>query len=78
MQGHVAIWRFPPQPFASLSVISATFHSKRFAQSQGSGRLLLELRKAFFLNPAKLNQTRVARWFVFKPKIPIWVNFGGP
>jgi hypothetical protein len=19
---------------------------------------------------------RVARWFVFKPKIPIWVNFG--
>jgi hypothetical protein len=22
--------------------------------------------------------TRVARWFVFKPKIPIWVNFGGP
>jgi hypothetical protein len=23
-------------------------------------------------------QTRVARWFVFKPKIPVWVNFGGP
>jgi hypothetical protein len=21
---------------------------------------------------------RVARWFVFKPKIPIWVNFEGP
>jgi hypothetical protein len=21
--------------------------------------------------------SRVARWFVFKPKIPIWVNFGG-
>jgi hypothetical protein len=21
---------------------------------------------------------RVARWFVFKPKISIWVNFGGP
>jgi hypothetical protein len=21
---------------------------------------------------------RVARWFVFKPKIPIWVNFGRP
>jgi hypothetical protein len=21
--------------------------------------------------------TRVARWFVFKPKIPIWVIFGG-
>jgi hypothetical protein len=23
-------------------------------------------------------RTRVARWFVFKPKIPIWINFGGP
>jgi hypothetical protein len=22
--------------------------------------------------------TRVAKWFVFKPKIPIWVYFGGP
>jgi hypothetical protein len=21
--------------------------------------------------------SRVARWFVFKPKIQIWVNFGG-
>jgi hypothetical protein len=21
---------------------------------------------------------RVARWYIFKPKIPIWVNFGGP
>jgi hypothetical protein len=22
--------------------------------------------------------TRVARWVVFNPKIPIWENFGGP
>jgi hypothetical protein len=22
--------------------------------------------------------TRVARWYIFKPKIPIWVNFVGP
>jgi hypothetical protein len=21
---------------------------------------------------------RVARWFIFKPKLPIWVHFGGP
>jgi hypothetical protein len=20
---------------------------------------------------------KVARWYIFKPKIPIWVNFGG-
>jgi hypothetical protein len=23
-------------------------------------------------------QSRVARWYLFKPKIPMWVNFGGP
>jgi hypothetical protein len=23
-------------------------------------------------------RTRVARWFVFKPKVPILVKFGGP
>jgi hypothetical protein len=22
--------------------------------------------------------SRVARWHIFKPKIPLWVNFGGP
>jgi hypothetical protein len=22
--------------------------------------------------------SRVARWYILKPKIPIWVNFGGP
>jgi hypothetical protein len=25
-----------------------------------------------------LLQSRVAKWYIFKPKIPIWVNFGGP
>jgi hypothetical protein len=25
-----------------------------------------------------LLHTRVARWYIFKPKIPIGVNFGGP
>jgi hypothetical protein len=25
-----------------------------------------------------LVRRRAARWFLFKPKIPIWVNFGGP
>jgi hypothetical protein len=23
-------------------------------------------------------KSRVARWCIFKPKIPIWVNFGAP
>jgi hypothetical protein len=26
----------------------------------------------------KMDRIRVARWFVFQPKIPIWVHFGGP
>jgi hypothetical protein len=25
----------------------------------------------------KEEESRVARWQIFKPKIPIWVNFGG-
>jgi hypothetical protein len=37
---------------------------------------LMEQKKGwtFFLLPM---HTRVARWVVFKPKIPVWVNFGG-
>jgi hypothetical protein len=32
----------------------------------------------YFIQSACLRlECRVARWFVFKPKIPIWVNFGG-
>jgi hypothetical protein len=27
---------------------------------------------------AALVACRVARWFIFKPKIQIWINFGGP
>jgi hypothetical protein len=26
----------------------------------------------------KKDRTRVARWHIFKPKVPVWVNFGGP
>jgi hypothetical protein len=29
----------------------------------------------FFTNSSVHPGTRVARWFIFKPKIPIWVNF---
>jgi hypothetical protein len=34
--------------------------------------------KEFFLVSEKSLQTRVARWFIFKPKIQIWIYFGGP
>jgi hypothetical protein len=29
------------------------------------------------LPPVKASAARVARWCIFKPKIPIWINFGG-
>jgi hypothetical protein len=29
-------------------------------------------------NPLFPFESRVARWFIFKPKIPIWIEFGGP
>jgi hypothetical protein len=29
------------------------------------------------LAKAEYALARIARWFVFKPKIQIWVNFGG-
>jgi hypothetical protein len=42
---------------------------RRIHKNSGSR---LEAHLTFLKGP-----TRVARWFVFKPKIPIWVNFGG-
>jgi hypothetical protein len=32
---------------------------------------------SFFQSPSVSGPTRVARWYFFKPKIPVWVNFGG-
>jgi hypothetical protein len=39
-----------------------------------TGSFLSEEEKESFL----LMATRVARWSICKPKIPIWVDFGGP
>jgi hypothetical protein len=36
-----------------------------------------ETKKPKLLFGAFVSTYRVARWFVFKPKIPIWANFGG-
>jgi hypothetical protein len=30
------------------------------------------------VNPSQRVMSSVARWFIFKPKIKIWINFGGP
>jgi hypothetical protein len=48
--------------------------SKQFFSSNDMnyfGLLALDL-------PATGVGTRVARWFLFRPKIPIWIYFGGP
>jgi hypothetical protein len=40
------------------------------------GTRALEFPKKIFYG--QVMSSMVARWYVFKPKIPIWVNFGGP
>jgi hypothetical protein len=40
-------------------------------------RRCLQKRRVFRKSKARM-EFRVARWYIFKPKIPIWVNFGGP
>jgi hypothetical protein len=40
-------------------------------------KMFLRKENIWFQSPAEL-QSRVARWFIFKPKITIWVNFEGP
>jgi hypothetical protein len=37
---------------------------------------LQKVKKSLFIKIVKF-PNRVARWFIFKPKITIWVNFGG-
>jgi hypothetical protein len=46
---------------------------KRFQIRSAEVRQLLAEMIGTFI----LMVSRVARWFVFKPKIQIWVNFGG-
>jgi hypothetical protein len=46
------------------------FHSCRRSET---GRYLIDLICHF---APFVIATRVARWYIFKPKIPIWVNFG--
>jgi hypothetical protein len=56
-------------PFASHDPGSLLV-KKRFCQPSQNCINLCHSKFRFFI--------RVARWFLFKPKIPIWVNFGGP
>jgi hypothetical protein len=48
-----------------------------FAETQMS-RIEKKAPSIFSKQSKSFNDTRVARWFLFKPKIPVWVYFGGP
>jgi hypothetical protein len=59
---------FYPKIFESISSVN---EAKRGRGGEGGGvRFQQEITNWFF--------SRVARWFIFKPKIQIWVYFGGP
>jgi hypothetical protein len=60
----------------NISQSNKTFRKLSFAKKSAESWLQWKI----YLAIATLirNSARVARWFVFKPKIPIWVNFGGP
>jgi hypothetical protein len=63
--------------FFSKQIISRTIDFS-FADSE-----FLPISKQFFFvsffskKKKKSGSNRAARWFIFKPKIPIWANFGG-
>jgi hypothetical protein len=40
-------------------------------------RLVTLLKNKDFRFPVSIS-VGVARWYIFKPKIPIWINFGRP
>jgi hypothetical protein len=50
---------------------------KQFLQTLPLGRAEVDLTLDKFESCFR-KKIRVARWFVFKPKIPIWVKFRGP
>jgi hypothetical protein len=62
------IWQPCSRPYLSFSIEKELRHSVSFCVLLTVGRFA-SMRNGEF---------RVARWFVFKPKIPILVKFGGP
>jgi hypothetical protein len=40
--------------------------------------LVMQLAQQIILTTNAVVWIRVARWYIFKPKLPIWVHFGGP
>jgi hypothetical protein len=56
----------------------ATIWAKFFTFSSGRPACVAKQCKKVLPFAPKPIPGRVARWYIFKPKIRIWVNFGGP
>jgi hypothetical protein len=55
--------------------VATLAHKKQWMTTKSRGELL-PLFGAEHTHVQRVDGIRVARWFVFKPKIQIWVNFG--
>jgi hypothetical protein len=58
-----------------LQQSSGIFFTTQSAAAHGP---VQQRQKINFISNKIRRSSRAARWFVFQPKIPIWVNFGGP
>jgi hypothetical protein len=60
--------------------LRSIIYKKNLAETVSLNRFQTLADKEFYIFCSGILQqvSRVARWFVFKPKIAIWVNFGGP
>jgi hypothetical protein len=90
--GHcLAVLVSPPCGLRSVPLPKCQDKKKLISRKKGGGNLQIDTRKnsgekrsSGENSPKKQNVTkrgiksRVARWHVLKPKIPIWINFGGP
>jgi hypothetical protein len=66
-------------PKSGLGYILGHFFTNPSGHLAADQLLFLERRrKSLMKRVMRALVARVARWFIFKPKIQIWVNFGGP
>jgi hypothetical protein len=68
--------------FNAHIISKKTFTLAGFEPGYRRGHLLTELLTALFCQGycqvSLKSGVHIDRWFIFKPQIPIWVNFGGP
>jgi hypothetical protein len=81
--------RHPDNSFQDLSLkikIKTPFHEIELQFPDTVNDYIKDIGNIFFsilfcggkIDGRAVNRIRVARWFIFKPKSPIWVNVQGP